>query len=73
MSRRETVSQFIERAKLRAETYQTHLGEDIAGKLVHHAERLAYHHRAYCDELARIQKAAREVGITLPALDTKTL
>lgn len=66
MSSKPTARQFIEEANLRAQTYQAHLGEDIVGNLVHHAERLAYHHRAYNEALSRLQKAAREVGITLP-------
>lgn len=60
------MSQFVGRAVLRAELYEALLGADIAGRLAHHAGRMAHHHRAYSDELARIQKAAREVGIGLP-------
>lgn len=70
--RAETMAQFVSVAVERSALYRDHLGEDIAGKLAHHAERLAHHHRAYVAELARIQSAAREVGIQLPALPPRS-
>jgi hypothetical protein len=64
--RSETVNQFIRQAVARSDLYQVQLGEDIAGRLVHHAERLDHHYRKFSAELARIQAAARDVGMTLP-------
>lgn len=66
--RAETVTQFIRREAARAGVYHEHLGADIAGRLAHHAEQMAYHHRAYTDELTRIRQAAREVGIDVSSL-----
>lgn len=60
--------QFTRQAVARSELYQAHLGEDIAGRLAHHAARMKHHHEAYTRELERLRSAAYEVGIRLPQL-----
>lgn len=58
--------QTLDKAIRRAHAYREVLGEDIAGRLVHHAEKQLHHREAHEAELNRLRDAAREVGIRLP-------
>jgi hypothetical protein len=66
--RRQTVTGFIQEAQARADLHREVLGEDVAAKLSHHAERLNHHHGRYVAELHRLQAASRDVGIDLSQL-----
>lgn len=71
MSRRKrTVAVFMEDAAARTALYEQHLGRDIVGRLAHHQRQMQEHYDHYAVELARLQEACRDVGITLPALGT---
>ena len=58
-----TMTQHLRATRARAEVYRQHLGRDLSGKLVHHAEQMAHHHTRYQAELSRLNAAMKDVGI----------
>lgn len=68
--RAETVAQHVRKAVALGDCYKAQLGEDIAGRLAHHAHRMAHHREAYEAELKRLRSAARDIGMELPQVPT---